>query len=224
MIRSISLTLLAVASITLISAATAEGAEKEVQLFDGRSLAGWDSYLVEAGVKTEDVWSVEDGILVCKGEPMGYLFTKKDYTSFKLIVEWRWAPGAKPGNSGVLLRITGKPMALPKCVEAQLQHGNAGALYGFHGFTVRGDPARSIKNTSKMTGELSGVKKIKGNENAPGAWNRYEITLDGDKLIAKVNGEEVNRASGCDVVAGKIGLQSEGGRIEFRTVKLIALP
>ena len=29
------------------------------------------------------VWSVQDGILVCKGEPMGYLCTKKEYENYK---------------------------------------------------------------------------------------------------------------------------------------------
>ena len=74
-----------------------------------------------------------------------------------------------------------------------------------------------------MIGKLSGVTKIKGNEKEPGKWNRYEITLNGGDLTAIVNGEKVNEATGCDVVAGKIGLQSEGGEIHFRTVRLIPL-
>jgi hypothetical protein len=74
-----------------------------------------------------------------------------------------------------------------------------------------------------MFGKLSGVKKIKGNENEPGQWNRYDITLRGGELTLLVNGEKVNEATGCDVLAGKIGLQSEGGEIHFRTVRLIPL-
>ena len=38
-----------------------------------------------------------------------------------------------------------------------------------------------------------------------------------------VNGKKVNEASGCDVRAGGIGLQSEGAPIQFRTVKLTPL-
>ena len=37
------------------------------------------------------------------------------------------------------------------------------------------------------------------------------------------NGEKVNEATGLDVVAGTIGLQSEGGEIHFRTVELTRL-
>ncbi len=192
-----------------------------VELFDGTSLHGWEHYLVKPELKMEDVWSVRDGLLVCKGEPMGYLATKKTYTSFRLLVEWRWAPGTKPTNSGVLLRITGAPRALPKCAEAQLKHGSVGDIYGFHGFPVAGDTARAISAEGKRIGKMSGVKKIKDNEKKPGEWNRYEITLDGGDITIMLNGEKVNEATGLAVVAGKIGLQSEGGEIHFRTVRLM---
>ena len=204
-------------------ASAADKPKGAIDLFDGKSLAGWEHYLVEPDVKMADVWSVRDGLLICKGKPMGYLATKKEFTNFRLIVEWRWAPGKPGGNSGVLMRITGKPQPLPKCVEAQLQSGKAGDIYGFHGFAVKGDAARSISAKGKMIGKLSGVSKIKGNEKKPGEWNKYDITFNGGDLKLIVNGEKVNEATGCDVVAGKIGLQSEGGEVHFRTVRLIPL-
>ena len=198
--------------------------EDGIDLFDGRTLDGWEHYLVEPDVKMTDVWSVRNGLLICKGEPMGYLATKKEYTSFKLIIEWRWAPGKKPGNSGVLVRITGEPKALPKCAEAQLKSGSAGDIYGFHGFNVKGDATRSKTAEGKKIGKLTGVSKIKGNEKEPGEWNKYEITLDGDTLTLLINGEMVNEATGLPIVKGKIGFQSEGGEIHFRTIRLIPLP
>jgi len=36
----------------------------------------------------------------------------------------------------------------------------------------------------------------------------------------KVNGKTVNQATGCEVLAGQIGLQSEGGEIHFRRAEL----
>ena len=56
-------------------------APQEVKLFNGETLDGWGAFLVESDVAMEDVWSVEDGILVCKGEPMGYLHTTTDHMS-----------------------------------------------------------------------------------------------------------------------------------------------
>lgn len=194
-----------------------------VDLFNGKNLDGWDYFLVDENLEMEDVWSVNDGLLVCKGEPMGYIATKGEYTNFKLVVEWRWPEGVEPTNSGVLMRITGDPWALPKCTEAQLQHGNAGDIYGFHGFKVSGDPDRFIENEKELTGKLTGVKKIFDNEDEPGDWNRYEIYMLNSSLTLYINGAKVNEANGLNIIPGKIGLQSEGGPIQFRTVKLIAL-
>jgi len=204
------------------SVPTTVKSEGAIDLLDGKSLAGWEHYLVKPGVKMADVWSVRDGLLVCKGSPMGYLATKREFTNFELVVEWRWPPGKPVGNSGVLMRITGKPRALPKCVEAQLKAGSAGDIYGFHGFKVKGS-ARVISAENKFVGKLSGVSKIKGNEKKPGEWNKYEITFNGGNITVILNGRKVNEATGCDVVAGKIGLQSEGGEVHFRTVRLIPL-
>jgi hypothetical protein len=187
------------------------------------ALSAWDYYLVDPNVKMEDVWSLQEGVLICKGEPMGYLFTKKDYTNFKLVVEWRWAPGAKPGNSGVLLRVTGKPRALPKCVEAQLRHGSAGDFCAFHGFKIDGDASRISRKTHEQHGRMTSIKKLADAEKAPGEWNRYEITADRGTITLVINGQQVNQATGCDVVAGRIGLQSEGGEIHFRRVEIVPL-
>ena len=191
-------------------------------LFNGSDLSGWSHVLVGEGVKMEDVWSVRDGVLVCKGTPLGYLVTKESFQDFKLALEWRWAPGAEPGNSGVLLRIAGKPATfMPKCVEAQLKHENAGDIWGFFGASIEGSPERiqEIKD-HKDLGNFKGVKKIKAAEKAPGEWNRYEIKVSGGNLELKVNGEIVNQASGLDVLAGPIGLQSEGAEIHFRNIEL----
>ncbi|MFH1920513.1 MAG: DUF1080 domain-containing protein [Planctomycetota bacterium] len=206
-------------------ATAADEQAKPIELFNCTCLAGWDVFLVDSNVKMEDVWSVKDGVLVCKGEPLGYLFTKEKYTNYKLIVEWRWAPGTEPGNSGVLLRIDGDAVTfLPKCVEAQLHSGNAGDIWAFYGAKVKGDEGRTrVIKGHKDLGDFAGVGKIKGNEKPPGEWNKYEITFNGGDLTLVVNGETVNEATGCDEVPGRIGLQSEGGEVHFRTVRLIPI-
>ena len=197
-------------------ACAGEPAGQEIELFNGRDLSGWEYFLVDENAAMEDVWSVEDGMLVCQGEPGGYLYTANDYESFRLVVEWRWPE--EPGNSGVLMRITGEPMMLPNSMEAQLQSGNAGDMYGFQGFTIGGDEDR----LREIPVPGWGLTKIMGNENPPGEWNRYEITVDGDRVTLVLNGETVNEAT-ADVRPGRIGLQSEGGVIHFRTVTLTPL-
>ena len=214
---------LCILALGILFGAPAVSAEP-MALFDGKDLDGWGHYLVDPDVAREAVWSVQDGILVCKGEPLGYLHTLADFTSFTLVLEWRWAPGAEPGNSGVLMRINGEPRAIPRSYEAQLKSGDAGDVYGFWGMPLEGDAARRREASGhEMLGDMVGFAKTEAHENPPGEWNRYEIQLEGADLVVRVNGHEVNRATGAEVVAGPIGLQSEGGEIHFRKVELTPL-
>jgi len=204
-----------------VSARAAEG--QGVALFDGKSLEGWSFHLVDPKVKMADVWSVQDGVLVCKGEPLGYLVTKQSFKNFELTLQWRWTPGMKPGNSGVLLRISGAPIGfMPPCYEAQLKNGSAGDIWAFRGPHI-GGPAERIRKVEnhKELGTFPGTPKLKDLEKKPGEWNEYRITFVGGQLTVAVNGEVVNEATGCDVVAGPIGLQSEGGQIEFRNIRIV---
>jgi len=221
---------LPVAALLLALAAPFSRAAGPVQLWNGKDLSGWTFFLVDPRAKMEDVWSVRDGMIVCKGEPMGLLLTKEKFTSYRLVVEWRWAPGTvvtpqKTPNSGVIMRISGEMRQIPRAIEAQLRSGDAGDLYGFWGLKVAGDPARAkSKLGDPVLGDMTGVAKAAGGENPVGEWNRYEIVLEGRKLDVSVNGKKVNAATVSDVLAGPIGLQSEGGEIHFRKVELQPLP
>jgi hypothetical protein len=215
-----------VAFVAALSPAASTAQPKTIQLFNGKDLAGWSHYLVDPKAGMPDVWSVRDGVLICKGDPLGYLYTNAEYTSFKLTVEWRWAPGAaaklgKTPNSGVLLRVTPEPKAVPRAYEAQLQSGSAGDIYGFWGLPLEGDPARGrAAKGHELLGDMVGFKKTEAAEKPEGEWNLYEITLDGPSLTVMVNGRTLNEAKGAKVVAGRIALQSEGGEIHFRRVEL----
>jgi hypothetical protein len=217
------------AAVLLLACASAQAAPA-VQLWNGKDLSNWSFFLVDPKAKLEDVWSVRDGMIVCKGEPLGFLMTKEKFTSYRLVVEWRWAPGTivtkeKTPNSGVLLRVNGEPRGVPRTYEAQLRSGDAGDLYGFWGMKLAGDPARAKSRAGDPAlGDMSGVSKTGAAENPVGEWNRYEIELDGTKLEVSVNGKKVNSATVADVLAGPIGLQSEGGEIHFRKVELTPLP
>lgn len=85
------------------------------------------------------------------------------------------------------------------------------------------DRTREIKGHDVL-GDFAGLGQITGAEKKPGKWNTYEITFDGGDLTVVVNGEKVNEATDCDVLAGNIGLQSEGGEIHFRRIKVTELP
>lgn len=187
---------------------------KPIALFNGRNLSGWTYRLEKLDAKPEDVWSVQDGVLHCKGVPAGYVLTKQnDFENYVLTIQWRWPE--KGGNNGVLIHVT-SPQALgvwPKCFEVQLQSGQAGELWVI-GTTLEIDhPATHIEGRRHKN-------LITGSERPLGQWNTMEITCRGDELAVRVNGYLVNRATKLSQNRGAIGLQSEGTPIEFRNITL----
>jgi len=191
----------------------------EVTLFNGKDLTGWAAIVPDAGqagIAPESVWEVKDGVLICKGNPAGYIRTTADYTNYVLKLEWRFNPVTKKaGNSGVLLRMVGEDKVWPRSVEAQLHSGNAGDFWNIDEFRMQTDPARlNGRNT----------KKSHFNENPVGEWNEYEIIVDHGTVTLIVNGEVLNEATEVEELAGKIGLQSEGAEIQFRNIRLAPIP
>ena len=183
-----------------------------IKLFNGKNLDNWTAYFINGSTDPEDAFRVEDGILKCAGQPIGYIRTKKQYTSYRMVVEWRFDPKAGGGNSGILMRLNGEDTVWPNSIEAQLNSRDAGDIWNIGDFPMKTDPKRiSGRRTKKMAPT---------NEKALGEWNRYDITLDGEQLELKVNGLVQNTATECTRIKGFIALQSEGVAIEFRTVEL----
>lgn len=187
----------------------------EVRLFNGTDLTGWTAVLPEGGTMAE-VWSVQDGVLVCRGTPTGYIRTQQTYTNYVLRLEWRFNPVTRQaGNSGVLLRVVGPDKVWPRSVEAQLQSGNAGDFWNIDDFPMKTDPERtSGRNT----------RKSHAAERPVGEWNEYEIIVDHDTVTLNVNGEALNRAWDVWETPGWIALQSEGAEIHFRDIRLAPIP
>lgn len=219
---------LAIVAFAVMPLSAGEPKPKPVVLLAGQrpdgTPAGWKSFLEEPNARTGDVWTLTaEGVLVCKGKPKGYLYTEKDYTNFILTLEWRTPPDTKPGSGGVLIRMTGKHKIWPKSLEAQLNAGSEGDFWGLDGFALSG-PAERLKAIPESPfGKLTNLKRTDATVKAPGQWNDYQIIARGGVVTLRINGREVNRATGCDVVAGPICLTSEGDEIHFRNVRLIPL-
>jgi hypothetical protein len=205
---------IAIAGKTDIGAHEYTDAPRTIALFNGKDLDNWTVFLndEEGPVEPSDVWQVRDGVIWCSGTPFGYLRTKETYRNFKLTVEWRWPE--EPTNSGVFVRIFGEDKQWPLCVEAQLKHGRAGDLIAFNGRLEGAQVRRETLQILQRTGD--------SNEKKPGEWNTYEITCNHKDIDIEtsVNGVPQTRANGSMPFEGSIGLQSEGGPIEFRTVRL----
>ena len=197
---------------------------RTIELFNGKDLTGWQQVLADPAVKMSQVWSVENGILVCQGTPLGALYRGPAVTDFRMVVEYRWPHGSEPGNSGIFSRL-GEPLkALPCAIEVQLKHGSAGDVMGLQGKPVAsGQPRFFEVKKHAVAGDVAGVQKMLDAENPPGEWNRVEILAQGPRYQVWINGKLVNDANGVEVAPGPVGVQSEGGVIQFRRVTLTPL-
>ena len=197
---------------------------RTIELFNGKDLAGWQQVLADPAVKMSQVWSVDNGILVCQGTPLGALYRGPAVTDFRMVVEYRWPRGSEPGNSGIFSRISEPLKALPCAIEVQLKHGSAGDVMGLQGKPVAsGQPRFFEVKKHAVAGDVAGVQKMLDAENPPGEWNRVEILAQGPRYQVWINGKLVNDANGVEVAPGPVGVQSEGGVIHFRRVTLTPL-
>ena len=183
-------------------------------LFNGKNLDGWTFDVIDPEVKPDAIWSVADGLLVCKGKPPAVIRTaKNDYSNYELIVEWRWAPGGKPGNSGVLIHSSTPRQIFvwPKSIEVQLGTGNAGDFWTIgEKITVAGSTPQGRR----------WLKRQESTEKPPGEWNSMRICCEGEKVSVWVNDVLMNEGGGLSVKQGAICLQSEGAEIHFRKIEL----
>lgn len=195
------------------------------ELFNGKNLEGWLFFTKDDKTKVEDVWTVTDGVLKCKGKPAGYLQTKRWYKDYELEVQWRW-PGEKGGNSGVLVH-TSTPLVFfgwPKSMEVQLQAASAGDFWVIcKGVDVRveNEAARRPKPVAGNQHSHRRIKRLAGDFEKPiGQWNTMKIICDGDDIKVHINDQLANHGTKMTITEGAIALQSEGTAIEFKTVSI----
>jgi len=189
-------------------------AQKE-SLFNGKNLEGWTIFVKDSTVNPKHFFYVNDGMIETIGTPIGYLRTIKEYSDYKLHVEWRYPE--KPTNSGIFIHTNGSDLIWPNHFQAQLKFKNAGD------FIVHGSGMVATLKDTVFTSTIDPKKPTISkfhpeNEKPEGEWNSYDITCKGNTIEIRVNGLLQNVATNCNVSRGNIGLQAEGSKIQFRNL------
>ncbi len=160
-------------------------------LFDGKTLTGWKGHttMTERAKKKPDElaklqaertktayehWKVADGVIHCDGKGGVSLVTDKDYGNFELFVDWKIEKG---GDSGLYLR--GQP---------QVQIWDSDVSFGGNP-KDKGTGSGGLWN-NKPEGS-KGQKPLKKADKPVGEWNTFHITMIGEKVTVKLNGELV---------------------------------
>jgi len=162
-----------------------------VNIFDGSDLNSFR--------KIGDAdWQIVDDYVESAYAKGSFLVTRDDYSDFHLLLEF-WP--TSDANSGVFLRCQDpETIANETCYELNIydQHSNPDNATG------------SIINLAAP------LKKIMaGNQ-----WNTYDITVRGSHITVRLNDTLVVDFEDESFTKGPIGLQSNGGLIRFRNVKV----
>ena len=213
-----------IASFFVLGSGALAGREEDgfVSLFNGKDLSGWK---VPEGDNGH--WKVVDGLIDYDARSEGKgdkcLWTDKSYGDFVLRLDWRMK--TEPGcvwkvpvlvadgstkkddqgkdvmveiediDSGVYVRGNSKSQ-----INIWMWPIGSGEVYGYR--TDRKAPA-SVR---------AGVTPKKNADKPRGEWNAMEITMKGDRLTVKLNGEEVIKDAELPGVPkdGPLALQHHG--------------
>jgi hypothetical protein len=207
----------------------ADVAKGFVSLYTGVDLAGWKHDPGHVGH-----WQPKDWILDYDGKSEAEdknLWSEKEYGDFVMICDWRWSgkpqkrkrPVILPsgeydldeegnqkqvevldaGDSGIYVRGSSKSQINMWCWPV-----GSGEVYGY-----RTDPSMPAEVRAAVTPRVAA-------DNPIGRWNRFIITMKGDRLTVNLNGKEVITEAKLPGVAarGPIALQHHGDPIQFANI------
>ncbi|MEZ6122089.1 MAG: DUF1080 domain-containing protein [Planctomycetaceae bacterium] len=185
--------------------AKGEPAASPVSLITPDLSSAWTHFSAKDGVPLESVWTVEQSSgeiqLICKGDPRGFLLSRRQYENFELTFEWKFESDPD-ANSGVLVYTQNEPRLWPTSMQVQLHQPQAGCIF------PSGDATSD--NSSEAPPLAMEI----------GQWNRCRVISRKGTLSVDINDKKAGEVSGCVPSRGFIALQSEGARTHFRNLKL----
>jgi hypothetical protein len=173
-------------------------------LFNGENLDGWIEY-------GNELWYVEDGLLVCESGPekqYGYLATEMFYKDFDLSVDFKQV---SDGNSGIFFRSTFEGTRVSGWqVEVAPKGHDSGGIYESYG-----------------RGWLYQIPDEKESILKEGEWNNMRVKVVGSEVTTWLNGVEMAKLDDPLIgeANGRIALQiHDGGGIKVLWKNLVVQP
>lgn len=168
-----------------------EASQGWIRLFDGHTLYGWE-------IAGEANFRVEEGAIVVDGGQRCLLCTSMPWQDYELKLLFKAGPKT---NSGIFLRTPMKPES-PKldCYEVNIAPDD---------------------NPFPTAGIVQRKKAESTEPQAFDQWREMTMRLEGNHLQVSVDGELVcDYTDSVDLPAGRIGLQHNSGRVEFKDIRL----
>ena len=168
----------------------------------------------------------DETILICTGKPTGLLRSDRMYENFIAELEWRHMD--EPSNAGFFLWADPLPAVggpFTRGIEVQICNLGNGDWFTSHGdiFPIWGSKMTPDPRF-RISGSRSMPKEDAYHVRPTGEWNHYRITAIDGSVTLEVNGKLVTAGSGCTPSKGYLCLESEGGELHVRNLKIWELP
>jgi len=175
-------------------------------LFDGKSLQDWKA------AEDPNAFKVEEGLLVAGSTPLTHLYyvgpvKKATFKNFELKAEVKTRP---KGNSGIFFHTAYQAKGIPaKGFEFQINNTGSDKRY--------------------RTGAIYPTKPLDRVVAKDDEWFECHLTVMGDKVVQKVNGEitmdvklPINEKTGLYLSEGTFAVQSHdpGSVVYFRKIRV----
>jgi hypothetical protein len=163
-----------------------QGESKTVELFDGKTLKGWEGY--------EKYWSVQDGVIVGKNmsavPTSTYLLTKEKFSDFRVIFEFKLGDENET-HSGLAFwgRVPPNTYKSEKDIEkAEAKYTYQGHLVMFPSGWGMYDLFRRNSLGDWGVSNKAGIEAGKGKQHD---WNHIEILAQGNRIRVAANGKAI---------------------------------
>jgi hypothetical protein len=196
------------------------------QVFDGETLANFAKEKKNVGH-----WTAKEGWILHYDGKSGDLWTEKEYKDFTTVIDWRWTGENSGKRKQPVLLPNGltKTDANKKGITSEIDEYDSGII-------LRGAVRTQVNlwNWTIGSGEVYGIRNDRKQplpiraaltprvfaDNKVGAWNRYVITVKGDRLTVVLNGKVVLHEAKLPAVkpTGKLGFQHHGNPLEFANI------
>ena len=189
---------------------------------DKKSEEGWIDLLADNDLSrhwtTRGNWSIDDdGVVTLEPRPGekgwarfdAYLWSENQYDDFEIEFDYKVQ---EKGNSGFYFNAVDKSDPVAKGIEVQIYESHA-----------KGDRRLTDHDSG---GVIPGIPPKQNAARPAGEWNRFHITVSGDKLTIRLNGELVNEVDLNHPRLkerpdrGYIGFQDHALPLALRTIRI----
>jgi hypothetical protein len=211
---------------------TANEAKGFVPLLAAPNLADWKQVEGNTGHWGVSDWRLNyDGKSEAKLPRDKHLWTAKDYGDFELVVDWR-LPNKPVKKTYPVVLPTGDDKldanGQPVLVEVDdagntgiLLRGNEDAQLNICCYPVGSGEITAFRKNQELSADVRAAVTPKERADAPlGQWNRFIVTLKGDRVTVDLNGKRIIENAQLPGIAsrGPIGLQHHNEAVEFGNI------